>query len=154
MWKKGEKGLTLLEILITIAVLLILASAAIPVARTAIKRQRELELRSALRQMRGAIDLYKQYADQGLIAKEGLQGEGYPPDLETLVEGVSVVGAVDKKMKFLRRIPKDPMTNSFEWGLRSLQDDHDSTTWGGENVYDVYTQSEAVGLDGIEYVKW
>ena len=154
MRAKSQKGLTLLEVLITIAVLLILAMATIPVARTAIKRQREFELRTSLRRMRNAIDQYKKYADQGLIKKEGLQGEGYPPDLETLVEGMSIVGAIDKKVRFLRRIPKDPMTHSDEWGLRSLQDDHDSTSWGGQNVFDVYTQSEAVALDGTEYNTW
>ncbi len=149
-----EKGLTLLEVMITIAVLLILAAATVPVAKTAIKRQRELELRTALRQMRDAIDEYKKYFDQGLIQKEGLTSEGYPPDLDTLVEGVNLVGQLDKKKRFLRRIPKDPMTNSYEWGLRSLQDDHDSTSWGGQDVYDVYTQSGGTALDGTEYKDW
>ncbi len=149
-----ERGLTLLEVLITIAVLMILAGAAMPVARTAIKRQRELELRSALREMRNAIDSYKKYSDQGMIQPEGLQGEGYPPDLDRLVEGVNIVGAIDKKLRFLRRIPKDPMTNTNEWGLRSLQDDPNSSTWGRQNVYDVYTTSEATGLDGSPYNTW
>jgi len=152
--KYRESGLTFLEVMITVAILMILAAAASPLVRTALKRQKELELRSALRHMRNAIDEYKKYADQGLIQPEGLQSEGYPPDLETLVDGVSQVGAVDKKIKFLRRIPKDPMTNSFEWGLRSLQDDPNSLSWGRENVYDVYTQSEAVGLDGTPYNEW
>lgn len=149
-----EKGLTLLEVMITIALLLILAAATVPVAKTAIKRQRELELKTALRQMRDAIDEYKKYFDQGLIQKEGLTSEGYPPDLDTLVEGVNLVGQLDKKKRFLRRIPKDPMTNSYEWGLRSLQDDHDSTSWGGQDVYDVYTQSGGTALDGTEYKDW
>lgn len=149
-----EKGLTLLEVMITVALLLILAAATVPVAKTAIKRQRELELRTALRQMRDAIDEYKKYFDQGLIQKEGLTSEGYPPDLDTLVEGVNLVGQLDKKKRFLRRIPKDPMTNSYEWGLRSLQDDHDSTSWGGQDVYDVYTQSGGTALDGTEYKDW
>jgi len=155
MWRRGgQRGLTYLEVMITIAILLILAAAAMPVARTAIKRQKELELRSALREMRDAIDNYKKYADQGLIPVEGLESEGYPPDLETLVEGVSQVGAVDKKIRFLRRIPKDPMTRTTEWGLRSLQDDPNALSWGRQNVYDVYTTSEAIGLDGTAYNTW
>jgi general secretion pathway protein G len=152
--RSGQRGLTYLEVMITIAILLILAAAAMPVARTAIKRQKELELRSALREMRDAIDNYKKYSDQGLIPQEGLESEGYPPDLETLVEGVSQVGAVDKKIRFLRRIPKDPMTRSTEWGLRSLQDDPNSLSWGRQNVYDVYTTSEATALDGTAYNTW
>lgn len=149
-----QKGLTFVEVMVTIAILLILASASIPVARTAIKRQRELELRSALREMRNAIDQYKKYADTGLIQVEGLESEGYPKDLETLVEGVSQVGTIDKKLRFLRRIPKDPMTNGTEWGLRSLQDDPNSLSWGRQNVFDVYTQSEGIGLDGSAYNTW
>ncbi|HKY31439.1 MAG TPA: prepilin-type N-terminal cleavage/methylation domain-containing protein [Candidatus Polarisedimenticolia bacterium] len=150
----GERGLTYLEVMITIAILLILAAAALPVARTAIRRQKELELRAALREMRNAIDLYKKYADSGLIQNEGLQSEGYPKDLETLVEGVNQVGAIDKKIRFLRRVPKDPMTNTQDWGLRSLQDDPNSLSWGRQNVFDVYTTSEATGLDGTAYNTW
>jgi general secretion pathway protein G len=149
-----QKGVTLLEVLIAIAILLVLAGAAIPVARTAIKRGKELELRAALRDMRNAIDQYKKYSDGGMIQPEGLEGEGYPKDLETLVEGVSQLGAIDKKLRFLRRIPKDPMTNTTEWGLRSLQDDPNSLSWGHQNVFDVYTQSEATGLDGTPYNAW
>jgi len=152
--RAGERGVTFLEVMITIAVLLVLAAAALPVARTAIKRQRELELRSALREMRNAIDSYKKYTDQGLIAAEGLEGEGYPKDLETLVEGVNQVGAIDKKIRFLRRVPKDPMTNTYDWGLRSLQDDPNSLSWGRQNLYDVYTTSEGIGLDGTAYNTW
>jgi general secretion pathway protein G len=152
--RSGQAGLTYLEVMITIALLLILAAAALPVARTAIKRQKELELRSALREMRNAIDSYKKYADAGQIAPEGLESEGYPPDLDTLVEGVQQVGAIDKKFRFLRRIPKDPMTNTTEWGLRSLQDDPNSLSWGRQNVFDVYTTSEGTGLDGTAYNTW
>lgn len=154
MKREGQRGVTLLEVMITIAVLLVLAAAALPVARTAIKRQRELELRSSLREMRNAIDSYKRYADQGLIAPDGLEAEGYPKDLETLVEGVNQVGALDKKIRFLRRVPKDPMTNTYEWGLRSLQDDPNSLSWGRQNLYDVYTTSEGTGLDGTAYNTW
>ncbi|HEY3175315.1 MAG TPA: type II secretion system protein [Candidatus Polarisedimenticolia bacterium] len=149
-----ERGITYLEVMITITILLILAAAAMPVARTAIKRERELELRSALREMRNAIDLYKKYSDQGLIMPEGLETEGFPKELDALVEGVNQVGAIGKKLRFLRRIPKDPMTNTFEWGLRSLQDDPNSLSWGRQNVFDVYTTSEGVGLDGTPYNCW
>lgn len=149
-----QKGFTYLEVMITVAILLILAAAAAPVARNAVKRERELELRVALREMRNAIDNYKKYADQGLIQLEGLESEGYPKDLDTLVEGVNQVGAIDKKIRFLRRIPKDPMTGTQEWGLRSLQDDPNSTSWGRQNLYDVYTTSESVGLDGTPYNTW
>lgn len=149
-----QRGVTMLEVMITIAVLLVLAAAALPVARTAIKRQRELELRSALREMRNAVDMYKKYSDQGLLAQVGLESEGYPKDLETLVEGANQVGAIDKKVRFLRRVPKDPMTNTYDWGLRSLQDDPNSLSWGRQNLYDVYTTSEGVGLDGTAYNTW
>lgn len=153
MWKR-QKGLTYLEVMITIAILLILAGLAMPVARNTIKRQKELELKAALREMRNAIDMYKKYSDSGQIPIEGVEGEGFPPDLETLVEGVSLAGTIDKKIRFLRRIPKDPMTNTHEWGLRSLQDDPNSLSWGRENVFDVYTTSEAKGLDGTVYNTW
>jgi len=152
--RTGQRGVTLLEVMITITILLVLAGAALPVARMTIKRQKELELRSALREMRNAIDQYKKYSDQGLIALEGLESEGFPKDLDTLVEGVSQVGAIDKKIRFLRRIPKDPMTNTYDWGLRSLQDDPNSLSWGRQNLYDVYTTSEGIGLDGTAYNTW
>ena len=149
----GERGLTLVEIMVCITILLVLAGAVMPVARVTIKRQKELELRRALRTMREAIDLYKQYADQGLIEKEGVDSEGYPPDLETLVKGVSQVGST-KKLKFLRRIPYDPFTKDTEWGLRSYQDEPDSSSWGRQNVYDVYTTHDGTALDGTKYQDW
>ena len=149
-----ESGLTYVEVMITIAILLILAAATIPVARTTIKRQRELELKAALREMRSAIDNYKKYVDQGLLPQEGLDSEGYPPDLDALVEGSKLTGSIDKQIRFLRRIPKDPMTGTYEWGLRSLQDDPNSMSWGRQNVFDVYTTSEAKGLDGTPYNQW
>jgi len=151
---RRERGLTYLEVMITVSILLILAAAAIPVARTAIKRQREMELRSALREVRNAIDQFKKYSDQGLIQQEGLETEGFPKDLDSLVEGTSLVGAIDKKIRFLRRVPKDPMTGTTEWGLRSLQDDPNSLTWGRQNIFDLYTTSEAEGLDGTPYATW
>jgi general secretion pathway protein G len=147
---------TYLELIATAAIVLILASAIVPVGRMAVKRQHELDLRRALRQMREAIDRYKLAVDQGQIGGTDVKlgSEGYPPELDTLVKGVNRVGALERKLKFLRRIPKDPMTNSFEWGMRCYQDDPDSTSWCGENVYDVYTKSSAKGLDGTTYNTW
>jgi general secretion pathway protein G len=150
---RSEKALSLVEVVVTIAVLLILAGAVMPLAKVTLKRQKELELRRALRTMRQAIDLYKQYSDQGLIQKEGVDSEGYPPELETLVDGVPQVGST-KKLKFLRRIPMDPFTHSDEWGLRSYQDEPDSRSWGRENVYDVYTLHSGTALDGTKYEDW
>jgi len=150
---RREKGLTLVEVMVTITVLLILAGAVAPLAKVTLKRQKELELRRALRTMRQAIDLYKQYADQGLIQKEGVDSEGYPPELETLVEGVPQVGTT-KKLKFLRRIPMDPFIHRDEWGLRSYQDEADSRSWGRQNVYDVYTLYSGTALDGTKYQDW
>ena len=117
------------------------------------ERERERELRYALRQMRDAVDRYKDAADRGLIQVE-VGSEGYPPDLETLVNGIDMVGQADKKFKFLRRIPRDPMTNSDDWGLRSMQDDPQSMSWGGENLFDVYTKSQDIALDGSQYADW
>ena len=151
---KGQEGVTLLEMLVTIAVLLILSSVAIPSARFAVKRQKELELRRSLRDMRTAIDQYKKYCDTGLIVKEGVDSECYPTELEVLVEGVDKVGTVGQKVKFLRRIPFDPFTRSQDWGKRSYQDDWDSNSWGRENVYDVYTTYEGTALDGTKYSEW
>jgi general secretion pathway protein G len=149
-----EHGLTLAELIVAAAILLILSSAAIPLARVQLRRTQERELRIALREIRTAIDRYKDAADAGLIQVE-LGTEGYPPDLETMVEGVPVVNSPDdKKLRLLRRIPIDPLTNSTDWGLRAFQDEPDSTTWGGDNVFDVYTQSPATALDGSAYSDW
>ena len=152
-WQRRDSGLSLLEVLVCITVLLVLAGAVMPVAKTTLKRQKELELRRDLRMIREAIDLYKEYSDKGLIEKEGLDSEGYPPDLETLVEGVPQVGST-KKLKFLRRIPIDPFTHRDEWGLRSYQDDFDSKSWGRQNVYDIYTEYSGTALDGSRYEDW
>ncbi|MEE9219523.1 MAG: prepilin-type N-terminal cleavage/methylation domain-containing protein, partial [Acidobacteriota bacterium] len=130
----GERGLTLLEVLVVIGILVVLAGAALPVAKIGIKRQKELELRRNLRDMRRAIDEYKKIP-KGMMIERDVEAEGYPPDLEALVEGVELMGG--SKMKFMRRIPVDPMTGEAEWGLRSYQDDHDSRSWGRQNVYDV-----------------
>jgi general secretion pathway protein G len=148
--RKRECGLTLVELIVTVAILSVLASAALPVARFEYKRQKERELRSDLWMMRDAIDRYKDAADRGAFQIK-LDSQGYPPDLDTLVNGVEVQG---KKLKFLRRIPVDPMTGKAEWGLRSMQDDPDSESWGGQNVFDVYSKSDGTALDGTKYKTW
>ena len=146
-------GFTMVEMAIVAAMIAILAAMAVPVARYSIRRQKELELRHELRTMREAIDKYKQLSDSGLIPLE-IGGEGYPPDLDTLVKGVTLVGQVTKKQRFLRRLPIDPMTGKSEWGMRSYQDEPDSFAWGGQNVYDVYSLSMAKALDGSSYKDW
>jgi general secretion pathway protein G len=156
---RGEsaRGFTFIELLVVSTILIILASAAMPLARVTIQRQREAELRRYLREMRTAIDKFKDAVDMGQIGSTDVRAgsEGYPPDLETLVEGVSAANdASGRKLKFLRRIPVDPMTNSAEWGMRSYQDRPDATSWGGQNVYDVYTKSEGTALDGTKYKDW
>jgi general secretion pathway protein G len=143
----------MVELAVVAAMIAILAAMAVPVARYSVRRQKELELRHQLRTMRDAIDKYKQLSDAGLIPLE-VGGEGYPPDLDVLVKGIDLVGQVKKKQKFLRRIPIDPMTSKNEWGLRSYQDEPDSFAWGGQNVYDVYSLSEAKALDGTFYKDW
>lgn len=147
--------MTLLELIIASAILLILSSAALPIARYTVVRQREAELRQDLREMRRALDRYKDLADRNLIRVE-FSSEGYPPDLETLVKGVALggTGAAGKNIRFLRRIPVDPMTGRAEWGLRSVQDDPDSTTWGGRNVFDVYSKSTGTAMNGTKYSDW
>jgi general secretion pathway protein G len=150
---RGEAGFTMVEVAVVAAMISILAAMAVPVARYSLRRQKELELRYELRLMRETIDQYKKLSDSGLIPMK-IGGEGYPPDLETLVKGVELVGQLDKKQRFLRRIPIDPMTNKAEWGLRSYQDEFDSFSWGGQNVYDVYSLSESRALDGTYYKDW
>ena len=155
--RAGQAGYSLIELLAVTVVLLVLASAVMPLAKVTVQRAREAELRRSLREMRTAIDRYKDAADLQQIAATDLKtgAEGYPPTLEVLVEGVRANGdASGRKLKFLRRIPIDPMTRSQEWGMRSYQDDADSTSWGGQNVYDVYTQSGGIALDGTKYVDW
>ena len=154
---RGDGGFTFIELLVVSTLLIILASAVLPMARVTMQRQREAELRRSLREMRAALDRFKAAADAQQIGATDLKAgsEGYPADLETLVEGVSVVGdASGRKLKFLRRIPIDPMTNSTDWGLRSYQDKPDSTSWGGQNVFDVYTKSKGTALDGTKYSDW
>ena len=151
-----ERGVTYLELVATAAILMILASAILPLGRVAHRRAQELELRRDLRTIREAINRYKTAVDQGQIGGTDVKlgSEGYPPDLETLVKGANRVGAVGRKLKFLRRIPKDPMSDGTEWGLRCYQDEPDSTSWCGENVWDVYSKSTAKALDGTSYNSW
>jgi general secretion pathway protein G len=152
----GARGFTYIELIIATTLLAVLAAAIVPVARITSKRAREIELRHNLRMIRDAIDQYKRAVDTGLIGGSDVElgSEGYPKELEVLVEGVDQVGAMDKKLKFLRRIPIDPMTRSTEWGMRSYQDEPDSEYWGRQNVYDVYTRSRETGLDGTKYRDW
>jgi general secretion pathway protein G len=145
-----QRGMTLIELIVAITILLILTGAAIPVARLHIKREKERELRRDLWEMRDAIDRYKDAADRGAFQIK-LGSEGYPPDLDTLVKGVDVAG---KKVRFLRKIPVDPMTGKDEWGQRSMQDSPDSESWGGQNVFDVFSKSEDTALDGTKYKTW
>jgi general secretion pathway protein G len=153
--KSAQAGMTLLELIIACTILLILSSMALPVARFTVIREREKELRYDLREMRNAIDKYKDLADQQKIRVE-VGSEGYPPDLDTLVKGVALggSGAGGKNIRFLRRVPVDPMTGRAEWGLRSVQDDPDSSSWGGKNVFDVYSKSTGTALDGTKYSDW
>lgn len=154
---RQERGFTFVELLVVTTILLILASAVMPLARVSMQRQREAELRRTLREIRTAIDKHKDAADAGGIASFDIKAgtEGYPPTLETLVEGVTKAGdATGIKLKFLRRIPIDPMTRSTEWGMRAYGDKPDSTAWGGGNVFDVYTKSTGKALDGTKYKDW
>ena len=155
--KRGENGFTFLELVIVTAILMILASTIMPMAQVTAQRQREVELRRSLREMRTAIDKFKDAVDQGQIPTTELEpgNEGYPPDLETLVNGVSAANdATGRKLKFLRKIPIDPMTNSTDWGKRAYQDRPDSQSWGGKNVFDVYSTYKGTGLDGTKYQDW
>jgi general secretion pathway protein G len=146
----SQAGLTLIELIVTVAILAILASAAVPLARFRAKREKEQELRYDLWQMRDAIDKYKDAADRNAFQIK-VDSFGYPPDLDTLVKGVDVQ---TKKVKFLRRIPIDPMTGKADWGLRSMQDDSNGDSWGGQNVFDVHSTSTATALDGTKYSDW
>jgi general secretion pathway protein G len=155
--RRDAAGFTFIELLVVTAILLVLASAVMPLAKVTMQRQKEAELRRALREMRTAIDKYKDAVDAGAISNLDVKAgsEGYPPDLETLVEGVTKANdATGIKLKFLRRIPIDPMTHSTEWGLRSYTDKPDSTSWGGSSVFDVYSKSDGKALDGTKYKEW
>jgi len=148
---KAERGFTLLELIVAATILSILTLMALPLARITIQREKERQLRAALWEMRDAIDRYKDAADRNAFQTK-VDSQGYPPDLDTLVKGVEIAGG--KKLRFLRSIPTDPMTKNKEWGLRSMQDDPDSDSWGGQSVFDVYTKSTGEALDGTKYKDW
>jgi general secretion pathway protein G len=147
--------MTLVELIVAFTILLVLTSMAVPLARANVQRLKERQLREALREMRAAIDKYKDLADGGKLGIQKMDSYGYPESLQALVDGVKGSGqAADTKLKFLRRIPRDPMTNSYEWGVRSMQDDPKSQGWGGQNVFDVYSKSDQTGSDGRPYAEW
>lgn len=151
--RSNQAGMTLLELIIACAILVILASAALPVAHKMVVQPKEAELRRALREMRDAIDHYKDVADKNLVRVQ-VGSEGYPPDLESLVKGVEYGSSGHEKTRFLRKIPIDPMTGRAEWNFQSVQDDADSRSWGGNNVFDVHSTSNATALDGTKYSDW
>lgn len=149
-----QKGLTLVELIVAFSIMLILTTMAVPLARSRVRVERERELRRAQLEIRKAIDKYKDYSDAGYLGQVKLDTDGYPDKLETLVEGVKLTGQVDKKIRFLRRIPKDPFTNSTDWGMRSTKDDPTSNSWGGQNVFDIYTKTTETAPDGTKYSDW
>jgi len=157
MTDRRQRGYTFIELLVVSAIVMLLASAIMPLARVTATRQREAELKRALREMRTAIDHYKDAADAQQIASLEIKvgSEGYPADLQVLVDGVAIQNdATGRKLKFLRRVPVDPMTHSTDWGKRSYQDNPDATRWGGQNIFDVYTTFEGTALDGTKYRDW
>ena len=154
MRRTNRKGLTLVELIVAFTLMLLLTTMAVPLARSKVRRDKERELRWALREMRSAIDRYKDMSDNNMLPPGEVGQEGYPKDLEVLVEGVKAQGSADKKYKFLRRIPKDPFTNSTDWGKRSMQDDPNSTSWGGQHVFDVYSKTTDKAPDGTAYSEW
>ena len=151
VYRSREAGMTLLELILACTILMILSTAAMPLVRITIVRSREAELHRDLREIRNAIDKYKDMADSAAFRTE-VTSNGYPPDLDTLVKGVVIAG--NKRVRFLRRIPVDPMTGQADWGMRSVQDDPDSTSWGGDNVFDVFSKSQGTALDGTKYADW
>lgn len=150
---KNAYGFTIVELMVVMTVISVLASAILPLSQMAVKRTKEIELRRALREIRTAIDEYKKAVDEGKIAKD-VGDSGYPETLEVLVEGVDLGGQIEEKRKFLRRIPRDPLVEDGEWGLRSYSDDPEAMVWNGEDVYDVYSGSEGTAIDGTKYSEW
>jgi general secretion pathway protein G len=151
---KRQRGMTLVELIVAFTILMLLAAMAVPLARYKVQRDKERDLVYALRQIRTGIDKFKDDMDAGKIGPAKLDSDNYPESLQQLVDGVKATGSVDKKIKYLRRIPKDPMTNSYDWGLRSTRDDPTSQSWGGQNVFDVYTKSMDKARDGTPYSEW
>jgi len=152
--RRRQRGLTLVELIVAFTIMLLLSTMAVPLARSKLRRERERELRYALREMRQAIDKHKDMADANQLGRLAVEQEGYPKDLDVLVEGITPTGSATKKVRFLRRIPKDPMTGTTDWGKRSVQDDPKVSTWGGQNVFDVYTKSIEKAGDGTPYSEW
>jgi len=152
--RRNQRGLTLVELIVAFTIMLVLTNMALPLARSKVRRERERELRYALREIRNAIDKYNDYSTQGLIAPGKVDSDNYPESLEQLAQGVKLNGQVDKKVRFLRRIPKDPFTNSADWGVRSTQDDPKSMSWGGQNVFDIYSKTLEKAPDGSSYADW
>jgi general secretion pathway protein G len=154
MRRKKQSGLTLVELIVAFTIMMILTSMAVPLARYKVQRDKERNLEYALREIRTAIDKFKDDMDGQKIGPAKLDSDNYPESLQQLVDGIKATGSVDKKMKYLRRIPKDPITNSYDWGLRSDRDDPTSQSWGGQNVFDVYTKSMDKARDGSSYAEW
>ena len=154
MRRKRQRGLTLVELIVAFTIMMVLSAMAVPLARYKVQRDRERDLIRALDTMRLAIDKFKDDMDAGKIGPAKLDSDNYPESLEQLVEGIKATGSVDKKIKYLRRIPKDPMTNSKDWGLRSTRDDPNAKAWGGQNVFEVYTKSMDKARDGTSYSEW
>src|SRR5690242_17962917 len=154
MKRSRESGLTLVELIVAFTILMLLSAMAVPLARYKVQRDKERDLTYALREIRNGIDKFKDDMDAGKIGPAKLDSDNYPESLDQLVEGVKATGSVDKKIKYLRRIPKDPMTNSKDWGLRSTRDDPKSSAWGGQNVFDVYTKTMDKARDGTPYSEW
>jgi general secretion pathway protein G len=152
--RRSQRGLTLVELIVSFTIMLVLSTMAVPLARYKIRRDREIALREALKEMRTAIDKYKDDADAGKLGQTKLDSYNYPESIDVLVDGVKMSGTVDTKKRYLRRIPKDPFTNSREWGKRSMQDDPTSTSWGGQNLFDVYTTTMEKARDGTPYSEW
>jgi len=150
----NRRGLTLIELIVAFTIMALLTAMAVPLARYKVRRDRERDLRYALREMRTAIDKYKDLADRNQLGTLDVDSDGYPESLEMLVEGVKLAGTVDKKIRLLRRIPKDPLTNSYDWGKRSTRDDPKGSSWGGQNVFDVYSKSLEKAGDGTPYSEW
>jgi general secretion pathway protein G len=154
MRRRNQRGLTLVELIVAFTIMLILTSMAVPLARSKVRAERERELRYALRDMRYAIDKYKDFADANAFGPIKQGTDGYPESLQQLVDGVKLAGPKDQKMYFLRRIPRDPFTGNREWGMRSDQDDPKATSWGGQNLFDVYSKTYEKAPDGTPYAEW
>jgi general secretion pathway protein G len=150
----SRRGMTLVELIVAFTIMALLTTMAVPLARYKVRRDRERELRYALREMRSAIDKYKDLADANQLGTLSVDSDGYPESLDVLVEGVKLGGTVDKKVRLLRRVPKDPLTGTYDWGKRSTRDDPKSMSWGGQNVFDVYSKTPEKAADGTPYAEW